>query len=168
MNTRLARIDAALGAAAGVLLLAMMLLTFADVLGRYLFNAPIRGAFELTELALLALVFAGLPLVSTADEHVTMDFVDKLLPPAARTLLKRLVHLVCAAAILGLGWLVWLKAGKVAEYGDTTDVLRVPVAPFVWFMAAAVWATGLVHVYKGLFDPEGRASDAPSEFGGTT
>lgn len=168
MNERFARLDAALGLAAGLLLLAMMLLTFADVVGRYVFNTPIRGAFELTELALLALVFAGLPLVSTADEHVTMDFVDKLLPPAARLALQRVVHLVCAAALLGLGWLVWRKANAIAGYGDTTDVLRVPVSPFVYLMSVAVWASGLVHVWKAAFDPAGRASDQPSEFGGTT
>jgi TRAP-type C4-dicarboxylate transport system permease small subunit len=168
VNQRFARLDAVLGLTAGLLLLALMLLTFADVLGRYVFNVPVRGAFELTELALLALVFAGLPLVSTADEHVTMDFVDKLLPPAARLLLQRLVHVLCAAALLGLGWLVWKKANAIAGYGDTTDVLRVPVSPFVYLMALAVWASGLVHAFKAVFDPAGRRGDQPSEFGGTT
>ena len=64
-----------------MLLFLMMLLTFADVVARYLFNRPIRGGFEITELTLLVLIFAGLPLVSHADEHVTMDFIDRLLPP---------------------------------------------------------------------------------------
>ena len=67
-----------------MLLFLMMLLTFADVVARYLINRPIRGGFELTELTLLVLIFAGLPLVSHADEHVTMDFIDRLLPPRAR------------------------------------------------------------------------------------
>jgi len=48
---------------------------------RYLFNWPLRGAFEATELMLLVLIFAGLPLVSHADEHVTMDFIDRMLTP---------------------------------------------------------------------------------------
>ena len=70
------RFDAALGIAASVILFLMMLLTFVDVVARYLFNWPLRGGFELTELMLLVLIFAGLPLVSHADEHVTMDFID--------------------------------------------------------------------------------------------
>jgi len=45
----------------------MMVLTFVDVVGRYLLNRPLRGAFELTELGLVVLIFAGLPLVSHAD-----------------------------------------------------------------------------------------------------
>ena len=47
-----------------------------------------------------------------------------------------------------LGWLTWLKADKIAGYGDTTDVLHVPIAPFVYFMALMIFATGLVHVAK--------------------
>ena len=57
-------LDRALGAAAAVLLFGLMGLTTADVIGRYVINSPLRGAFEITELLLLTLVFAGLPLAS--------------------------------------------------------------------------------------------------------
>ena len=145
MPARKSWFDLALGAAASLLLLAMMLLTFADVLGRYLFNSPLRGAFEVTELALLTLIFAGLPLVSRADEHVTMDFIDKLLGHTARAVLRRLVHGLCGAILLGMAWVVWLKAGKIAAYGDTTDVLKITVGPFVYFMTLMIALTGLIH-----------------------
>ena len=62
-----ARIDAVLGMAASAILFVLMLVTFVDVVSRYLFNWPLRGAFEVTELMLLVLIFAGLPLVSHAD-----------------------------------------------------------------------------------------------------
>ncbi len=126
----------------------MMVLTFFDVVGRYLFNRPLRGAFELTELALVVLIFAGLPLVSHANEHVTMDFIDKVLGRRALDLLERAVDAICAAVMFFLTWQVWLKAGKIAGYGDTTDVLRVAVGPFVYFMAAMIALTGLVHLYR--------------------
>ena len=141
-------IDSVLGIAASILLFGMMLLTFADVVARYLFNLPIRGAFEVTELTLLVLIFAGLPLVSHADEHVTMDFIDRVLPQAAQRALVRIVHAICAAIMFFLTWQVWIKAGKIAGYGDTTDVLKITVGPFVYFMAAMILLTGLVHVYK--------------------
>lgn len=149
-------VDTMLGIAASALLLGMMLLTFADVVCRYLLNKPIRGAFELTELLLLVLIFAGLPLVSHADEHVTMDFIDHMLPAAALRALERLVHAVCAAVMFFLTWQVWIKAGRIASYGDTTDVLRIVVAPFVYFMTAMIALTGLVHVFKVFYLPERR------------
>ena len=154
------RIDAVLGIAASVLLFGMMLLTFADVVARYLFNRPIRGAFEVTELTLLVLIFAGLPLVSRADEHVTMDFIDRALPPAGQRVLVRLVHAVCAAIMFFLTWQVWIKAGTISSYGDTTDVLRISVGPFVYFMDAMIALTGLVHFYKMFVPGEGSANQA--------
>jgi TRAP-type transport system small permease protein len=142
------RADAVLGIAASILLFLMMLLTFADVVARYLVNRPIRGGFELTELTLLVLIFAGLPLVSRADEHVTMDFVDRLLPPRGRIAWIRIMHAICAAIMFFLTWQVWIKATRIASYSDTTDVLRITIAPFVYFMALMIALTGVVHLFK--------------------
>ena len=140
--------DAILGIAASILLGGMMLLTFADVVARYLLNWPIRGGFEITELVLLVLIFAGLPLVSHADEHVTMDFIDRLLSARGRDLWQRAVQVVSAAIMFLLTWLVWIKAGRISAYNDATDVLRILYGPFVYFMAAMVALAGLIHVYK--------------------
>jgi TRAP-type C4-dicarboxylate transport system permease small subunit len=144
-------LDRGLGAAAAILLFGLMALTTADVIGRYFFNWPLRGAFEITELLLLTLIFAGLPLASRAGEHVTLDFIDMVLGPKGRSLLPRAVDFVCGVIILGLAWRVWIKAGTIAGYGDTTDVLRVPVAPFVYFMTIMVAVTGVVHLAKVIF-----------------
>jgi hypothetical protein len=105
-------LDRALGFSAAVLLFCLMMLTTADVIGRYVFNWPIRGAFEITELLLLTLIFAGLPLASRADEHVTLDFIDmaarRRRPPAAAP--SRRSRLRPAVPRAGLA--VWIKAAR--------------------------------------------------------
>ena len=153
-------LDRVLGLAAAAILLGLMLLTVADVVSRYVFNWPLRGAFEITELALLVLIFAGLPLASRTGEHATMDFIDAVLGERARGAVVRTVDLFCGLLIVGLAWQVWLKAGKIAAYGDTTDVLRLPVGPFVYFMAAMVAVTGLVHLFKAILP--GRRGGTPA------
>lgn len=142
------RVEAILGGAASVILLAMMLLTFADVVGRYVFNRPVRGAFEVTELMLVVLIFAGLPLVSYADEHALMDFIDRLLGARAQRRLVRAVQAASAAFMFLLAWLVWLKADRIWAYRDATDVLRLVYGPFVYFMAVTLGLAGLIHLYK--------------------
>jgi len=146
------RADAVLGIAASILLFCLMALTFADVVARYLLNRPIRGAFEITELALLVLIFAGLPLVSHADEHVTMDFIDRMLPERLVGLWVRVMHALCAAIMFFLAWQVWIKADRISSYGDTTDVLRIAIGPFVYFMAVMIALSGLIHLWK-MFAP---------------
>ena len=142
------RADAVLGVAASAILMGMMCLTFVDVVARYVFNRPLRGGFEVTELLLLTLIFAGLPLVSHADEHVTMDFIDRLLRGGARVWLNRVVHVIVAAVMLFMAWQVTIKAGRIASYGDATDVLRIVYGPFVYFSAAMIALAGLIHLYK--------------------
>jgi TRAP-type C4-dicarboxylate transport system permease small subunit len=137
----------------------LMSLTTVDVVSRYIFNWPLRGAFEITELLLLSLIFAGFPLASRAGEHVTLDFIDRALTPPARRGLRRLMDLVCGVILLGLAWRVWVKADKIAAYGDTTEVLRLPVSPFVYVMALMVAVTAVVHLAKVAFP----GPDAQSE-----
>ena len=144
------RADLLLGVVAAAVLFAMMGLTVMDVVARYVFNRPLRGAFEVTELMLLVLIFAGLPLVSFSDEHATMDFIDRLLGARAQRWLERGVQLVNAAFMLCLAWLVWLKANRIWGYRDTTDVLRILYGPFVYFMAVTLALAGLIHLYKML------------------
>ena len=142
------RVEALLGVAASIILLAMMLLTTVDVVARYVFNRPLRGAFEITELLLLVLIFAGLPLVSFTNEHAVMDFIDRLLGRRTLRGLERGVELASATLMFFLAWLVWGKADRIWAYRDATDVLRIVYGPFVYFMAAALALAGIIHLYK--------------------
>jgi TRAP-type C4-dicarboxylate transport system permease small subunit len=135
-----------LGAAAGVLLFCMMSVTFVDVVLRYIFNAPLRGSFEVTELMLVVLIFAALPLVSRREEHVVMDFLDRYIGPRLYRVLRALEHVVSAAVMSGLSWLLWQRASKLAAYGDTTSVLRIQLAPFAYAIALLIFVTALIHL----------------------
>ncbi len=140
--------EAILGVAASAILFGMMALTFVDVVARYLFNRPLRGAFEVTELMLLVLIFAGLPLVSLTDEHAVMDFIDRMLGARRTRLWERGVHVVNAAFMFLLAWLMWRKADTIWGYRDATDVLRIVYGPFVYFMALALGLAGVIHAWK--------------------
>ena len=59
-----------------------------------------------------------------------MDLIDRLLGPRACDLLNRAIEVFCALLMFLLTWLMWLKAGKVAGYTDSTDVLRIPPRAF--------------------------------------
>jgi TRAP-type C4-dicarboxylate transport system permease small subunit len=154
--------DFMLAAVAGSLLFAMMTLTFADVLLRYFFNSPIKGGFEVTEMMMAVLIFAGLPLVSRKNEHVTIDAFDRFFPAAVRRVLHVLIHLVCAATLVGMAWLLYRKAGNFAEIGDITQTLKFPIAPFVYLMAALTLATSAVHLAAAFADPPADPTDMPS------
>lgn len=141
-----AGLEPLLGAIAGALLFCMMTLTFIDVVLRYLFNAPLKGGFEVTELMLVVLIFAALPLVSRREEHVVMDFLDRYIRLGFYRVLRALEHIVSAAVMFGMGWLMWQKAAKLAAYGDTSAVLRIELAPYVYAIALLIYITALIHL----------------------
>jgi len=123
-----------LQSAAGALLFAMMVLTFVDVWGRYIFNSPLSGAFEVTELMMATLIFAGLPLVTVQREHVSVDLLDFWMPRGVQFVRDSLVNLVCAGMLAVLSYRLWLKAVEQVSYGDQTAALQIPVAPVTFFM----------------------------------
>jgi TRAP-type C4-dicarboxylate transport system permease small subunit len=113
------------GWAASVFLLAMMLLTVADVTLRAAFNIPIRGTFELVELLLAGAFFIALPAVFLRDQHIAVEIVDTIAPRQVPTL-KRLAEAL-AVVILGLmAWQGWRAAGDTLAFGDVTADLALP------------------------------------------
>ena len=69
-------VERVLGAAAGAMLFSLTILTCIDVVARYWFNAPVRGAYELTEVFLATLIFLALPLTTSRGEHVEVDLFE--------------------------------------------------------------------------------------------
>ncbi len=140
-----------------------MTLTFFDVGGRKLASASIPGSLELTELLMVVVIFAALPLVSIRREHVVFDSLDHVLPRPVRRLQSILVNLLCGGLLLGLAWLMWQTAGEFAQAGETTAQLKLLKAPFIYGMSVLCGLTGLVHLLRfvllrGEPTPEGTTS----------
>ena len=136
-------------AAAG--LFAMMMVTVVDVVGRYLFRAPLVASFELTEYLMGVLVFLALPLVSLRGDHIRIGLIDGLLAAGARRRLERAVGLVAGAVCALVAWQVLILAGRMSGYGDSTQTLRIPLAPLAYFIAASLAVSGVLLALRPFF-----------------
>lgn len=154
----LRRVDRALGLIAALMLAAMVMLTCVDVVGRYFLNQPLTGAFELTEHAMGALVFASLPLVALRRQHVTVDLFDRFVPASWRRVQNTFVDLVAAACTGAIAWRLWDKAVYMHAAGETTAVLQFAVYPLVYFMAVLTWIAVLAMLVMAWLDA---TSDIP-------
>lgn len=134
------------GLLSGIALFAIMALTFFDVLGRKFLSESIPGSLELTELLMVVVIFAALPLVSRRGEHVEFDSLDPYLPMWLRRIQQVVVQLVCGVALLGLAWLMWKTGGEFAQTGETTAQLKIVKAPFIYGMGVLCAVTGVVHL----------------------
>ena len=112
---------------------------------RKLLSGSVPGSLEVTELLLVVVIFAGLPLVSLHGEHVVFDSLDAHMPKGLLRLQQAAVDLLVCGALLGLAWLMWDKAVAMDSYGDTTAQLKLGLGPFVKLMSVLCAVTALVH-----------------------
>jgi len=139
-------LEIACGLLSALSLFAIMALTFFDVLGRKLLDNSIPGSLEMTEMLMVAVIFSSLPLVSLRGEHVLFDSLDPYLPGAVLRAQKAVIHLLLAALLIALAFLMWRTGGEFRASGETTAQLEILKAPFIYGMALSCGLAGLVHI----------------------
>jgi TRAP-type C4-dicarboxylate transport system permease small subunit len=146
-----------------ILVIGLMALTVVDVGMRYGFNAPMKGSFEITELTVAVMMYAGFPLVSLRNQHVSIDLFDRLFTPRVKRLVDGAAQLLCAAIFMGVALLLWRKTGRMTMSGDLTVSLQISVLPFVYVMAFFSAATALIHLCRLVALATGAAPAATPE-----
>jgi TRAP-type C4-dicarboxylate transport system permease small subunit len=124
----------------------MMMLTTADVVGRYLFNSPIMGAFELTEYLVLILIFSFLCDAQSHKNHVSVDLLFAKFPKKARFAADLFNHVACLGLMALIAWMSVLKALELKEVGEASPNLFIPDYPFVFFLVVGCIALCLEYL----------------------
>jgi TRAP-type C4-dicarboxylate transport system permease small subunit len=115
---------------AGCSLLGVMVLVVANVLLRYLFNAPIAGTLELTEAALPIIVFLSLALTQYEGGHIRVVLLTRKLPLKARRIASVLAMLLGAALFAWATYAGWLLTAKSIAIGEIQrGSIRYPLWP---------------------------------------
>ncbi|MCT8973488.1 TRAP transporter small permease [Microbaculum marinisediminis] len=122
---------------AGIVVLAIMGVTVVDVIGRYVLNRPLAGSFEITQLLLVLVIFAGLPAVCAAGSHIRVDVLLHMMSKGVRRFVERASAAMIVATLVYLAILTWEKAGEVVAIGDVTPFLHIPIGPFAYFISAS-------------------------------
>lgn len=137
------RVFVALAWVAGLLAAVMMATTFSDVVMRYVFDAPIYGAFEVTEISMGLIVFFALPAMIRARENITVTVLFDLFPARLRHGATVATDLVCCAVCGFVAWRMWLFGARLLRYGEVTLELRVPRGLIAQVMAVLMAAAAV-------------------------
>lgn len=130
--------------AVAVVVFIMMMVTVIDVTGRYLFNAPLFGALELTEILMGLLVFIGMPLATARREHISISLIGDALPRRLASVQARVFDMVCAIICLVVVWRMWIYAQRLVRSGEHTQQLHISVGLVVHVMAILFAVTAVV------------------------
>jgi TRAP-type C4-dicarboxylate transport system permease small subunit len=150
-------------AAIGVIILAAITINFANIVGRYVFLAPLPWAEEVLVFLVIWGVCLGASAVTYDNRHLDMDLFVGLFPRRLRAVLEVLKLL----ALVGFCTFTMANAvtivGVMARNGQVSITAGVPMTvPYAAFVAG--FALIVAAAVAGAFERRLRASEAtPSE-----
>lgn len=113
----------------------MTLITFANVIARYVFNSNILWALEATVFLFAWLVLLGVSYCVKKNAHLGVDVVVVALPAGLRRVVTTLAVIACLAfsILLTIGsWEYWLPFVGDRAWYETNDI---PMPEFLQFLA---------------------------------
>ena len=116
---------------AAVALVAMMLHVNLDVLGRFLFNAPLPMTTEVVSAYyMVAVVFLPLAAIEWRDGHISVEIITQFIGDRPQRLLLVMTGLLSAAYFAAIAWRTWLVAVDKYQIGEfITGVATLSIWP---------------------------------------
>lgn len=111
---------------AGILLVAMMILSCLDVLGN-VFGRPILGTIELVELMAALLLAFALPAAHVNKAHIGIDLVHSKMSARIRRINDMAVNGITAIFFGLVSWQCVLYASEMRQTGEVSTTLKLPL-----------------------------------------
>ena len=138
------RVSKSVGFIAVIDLLVLMFFITVDVVARYIFEAPIRGGYEVAELMMAVLVLLGLPYTGVLKGHISVDILITRFPALPRKILEVINRSVGVLVFFLIGWQAFKEALYTRGAKDATDILHIPLFPFRLLLVVGAFLLGLV------------------------
>lgn len=131
---------------AAIGLAAMMLLTVGDVFGRYFFNRPIKGTWEVVGVLLVCAGTWGIAYCQLKKGHIRVDVLLARFPKQVRAIIFAISDIMGFVVFAVLCWQALLLAKRYYSLssGLVTDTLEIPLYPFMLMLAIGAGAMALV------------------------
>lgn len=134
------------------MLLAMLLLTCLDVIGRYLLNAPINGKTELTRFIMAGMIASALPVISFTSGHIAVDLFDARFSARGAAIRDLVTDALAALALGVLGYWLLFRAERLEARGYVSDFLHLPLYPVAYFVMVMTMMACMAMVAKMVLD----------------
>lgn len=146
------RLAKGMAIAAGLVLSAVVALTFYDVILRYFFSAPLRGRQDIVEMGMVLTLMLAAPYAWRTGGHISVDLY-KALPLRWLERLRAVAVKLTVAGIFGL--IAWRSIEAIEDadlFNEATNMIMIPHKPFlitilvvsVLHALILLWETALV------------------------
>ena len=133
-----------------VLLMLMMILTFIDVIGRYILNQPLFGANEMISSLLAVLIFSGLGIANARDDHIVVELLDHRVRRLSPKVYEIVIQAFSVFVMSLIAYVLFELAVEAYHQKTLTFVLEIPmayVAGSVSFLATLSVISQIMGIY---------------------
>lgn len=134
------------------ILFLLMFLTIVDFAGRYVFNKPVLGMFELTEFMMVSLVFLGMGYTQRNNGHISVTIFARWVSPAAQFFLRLFNNVLSSMLLLIISVKSFTYSLAIKDAGDVSAILKIPVYPFIMVVSFGALVM-IIEIFVSTFDP---------------
>ncbi|RTE65740.1 TRAP transporter small permease [Amphritea opalescens] len=136
---------------AAVTLFLLMMLTCADVFGRYFLSNSVDGTTELTEMAIAIMVFAEMPVITWRGGHVVVDILDRMMGSTLIKILGLVAAFLMSTSLYFLAVRIFELAERSLRRSEVTEFLQFPTGYVVEYIAIMSWITAALMISYGVY-----------------
>ena len=126
-GNRLEAMAEQLALAGGLVLVFLTVFTVFSVIGRAVFNSPILGDAEVTELACGLAAFAFLPYCQIKGGNIVIDFFTATLTARVRAVLDTIHNAVFTGVVVIITWRLAAGGIDAWNHGEISMMLQLPI-----------------------------------------
>jgi len=153
------RLSKFLNSISSVALVAIMVLTVADVVLR-IFKKPIVGTYEIVGLLGAVVIGFGIPLTSWIRGHIFVDFIIEKFPEGRKNVVNIFTRLLGIGLFLIAGWNLIIVGMDLYRTGEVSLTRQLPFYPIAYglavscFVQCLVLICDIIKVFEGDFGGE--------------
>ncbi|MFZ2099469.1 MAG: TRAP transporter small permease [Oricola sp.] len=146
MADRLISLSALVGSIGLVVEVAVILV---DVVGRY-FGSPLKGAQDISQMAMVIVVFGGMALCDKLGGHIAVDLFEKSFPDWLNRLSDFLSAMIGALIFGGIAWTIYTSSKLSLMLNLATNVIYLPKAYFQWAICVFAAITAFAMILRAI------------------
>jgi TRAP-type C4-dicarboxylate transport system permease small subunit len=129
-----------------VAVLCLMSLATVNVVLRFFFSAPYRGAYELVGFMGAIVIAFALGYTQKRKDHIVVDILTEKFPKRVNRVLDGVNYFITTIFFALVSWQVFIWGMKISKSGEVSETLKIMFHPFIYSVSLgfAVFSLTLV------------------------
>jgi TRAP-type C4-dicarboxylate transport system permease small subunit len=119
----------------GVAVLCLMSLATGNVVLRFFFNTPYRGAYEVVGFLGAIVIAFALGYTQKRKDHIVVDILTERFPKRINRILDAVNYFITMIFFTIVSWQLFVWGIKIAKSGEVSETIKIIFHPFVYCVA---------------------------------